>query len=682
MKIGYYPRLAWDGIRKNRRLYLPYLLACIGTVTMYYIVYYLCVTPTLKGIRFFTTVQLTLHLGSWVIAVFAAFFLFYTHAFLMRRRKKEFGLYNMLGMDKRNIARVLFFETLTVALLSVAGGLVSGIVFSKLAELALLRLLGADVNYTLAVPGDAVVMTLAVFGVIFLLLFLNALRQIGRVEAVKLFRSENAGEKPPRVNWVLGAAGAVILIAAYYMAVSIQEPLSALMWFFVAVVMVILGTYLLFIAGSVMVCRLLQKNKQYYYQPSHFVSVSSMAYRMKRNGAGLASICILVTMVLVMLSSTTALYFGADDSVTRRYPRQLTFQVIPRSSVPEDFEDDLRRGFEEAAERNGTEMCNLLDYHSIAVAGKMENGVLYADPTSIDLSLDVYKDVVRLCFVDLEGFNRSVGADYTLAPGEALTYGTRAPAAGETVSVQNGPSFTIARVLDAFFPDGEAASMVVPTVYLVVADLQGTAFALNRALTGQTDETRPLLSWTCSFDTTLNTADQLTLKNDMEAASRNVLHALDSFSGTTHLESYAENWSDYLGTFAGLFFLGVLLSLVFILAAVLIIYYKQVSEGYEDQARFTIMRNVGMTGKEIRKSINSQLLTVFFLPLLFAGLHLAFAFPMIYKLLLLFQLNNLTLFTLTTVGSYLLFAVFYALVYKGTSNVYYSIVSGARERQK
>ena len=346
MKFGLYPRLALAGIRKNKRLYVPYLLTCTGMVMMYYIIIFLQHNEMLDGMRGGTTASAILALGGWVVAIFACIFLFYTHSFLLRRRKKEFGLYNILGMGRRHLVRIEIWETIFVAIGTTAAGLLCGIAFSKLAELGLMNLMHGSISYVFSISAPAIMATLLIFGVIHLLLLLRAAVAVGRTSAISLLQSEAAGEKPPRANWLLGLLGVILLGVAYYMAVTIKEPLMALSLFFVAVILVILATYLIMISGSVLLCRQLQKNTAYYYNPRHFVSVSSMAYRMKRNGAGLASVCILATMVLVMLSSTTSLYFGAEGSLMARYPWELMVEYRFESAedlVPQNV-SELRDG--------------------------------------------------------------------------------------------------------------------------------------------------------------------------------------------------------------------------------------------------------------------------------------------------------------------------------------------------
>ena len=323
MRRGFYYSLACDGMKKNKKMYLPYILTCTGMVMMLYVILYLATSGMLENVRGGIATTITLNLGSIVIAFFSVIFLFYTNSFLMRRRRKEFGLYNMLGMSKGNICRILIWETFITFIVSVTIGLACGIAFSKLAELMLLKVLAVDTTYVVTVSAVALIYTVLAFAGIFMLLLLNAVRQVKFSTAMALLQSENYGEKPPKANWILGVGGFVLLAAAYYLAVSITTPLDAMIWFFVAVLMVIVATYMIFISGMVLICKILQSSKKYYYKANHFVSTSTMAYRMKRNGAGLASICILATMVLVMLSSTTSLYFGTEDSLHERYPRDI-----------------------------------------------------------------------------------------------------------------------------------------------------------------------------------------------------------------------------------------------------------------------------------------------------------------------------------------------------------------------
>lgn len=681
MKAGMYPKLAYDGIRKNSRMYLPYILTCVGMVAMYYIIAFLQFGKALDMIPGTETARSMMSMGNGIIAVFAGIFLFYTNSFLIRRRKKEFGLYNILGMGKRNIAVILFWETLIIYGLSLAAGLVSGIAFSKLAELGYVNILKAEISYTLSVSSEAVLMTAAVFSVIFLLLFLNALRQIRFSTAVSLMKSENAGEKPPKGNWFLGALGVLILAGAYYIAVSIKDPVTALAWFFIAVVMVIVGTYLLMIAGSVLFCRILQKRKKYYYKSNHFVSVSSMVYRMKRNGAGLASICILATMVLVMISSTAALYFGCEDSMKERYPREINsrFIVTESEEIANENLDVIRSKISEIAENHGAKVQNVFDYRYAYFGGALTGNTVETDPTKYGIyNTADFSNIYQIFFVSLKDYNEEFGTDYTLGENEALIYCYRNEYTEKTLTINHGRTFNIKNQVDKFFKNSDASAYIGPTMALIVPDLDSALQGLENLVDFKGDN---LIQYRFEygFDTGLNASEQVSLSRDLSDVFDDSESKPEGNFKSALFECREINRDDIYGLYGGIFYLGIMLSIVFIFATVLIIYYKQISEGYEDRTRFEIMQKVGMTKKEIRKSINSQLLTVFFLPLIGAGVHLAFAFPIIQKLLVLFNLNNVVLFVTTTVISFLIFALFYTIVYRLTSNAYYNIVSGAKE---
>ena len=674
MKRGFYPRLAWSGMRKNSKLYLPYSLACIGMTAMFYILMHLAYSPALELLSSSGEVSTILRLGSFVIGVFSLLFLFYTNSFLVRRRYKEFGLYNVLGMNKGNISRVLAWEALINALISLVGGLFLGIALSKLAELGLVNIMGGKTDLNLRVSVNALEFTTLFYCGIFLLIYLNSLIKIRRSSASELVKSENFGEKPPRANWLFGLAGIVILAAAYYIAVSIKTPLTALSLFFIAVIMVIVATYLIFIAGSVWICRLLQKNKRYYYKKNHFVSVSSMVYRMKRNGAGLASICILATMVLVMISSTTCLYFGAEDALRDRYPRDISISAS-YSGLDSMTDENISalRG-EISAAVGGAETENILDYRCASLVGSLENGILDLSEASIySTAMTTYDYVAEVYIVPLADYNAIAGTNESLGSDEAMIYAYRMDYTDKTFAVDELVSFRVKKVLDSFpIADGSAMASIAPTVFVIVPDFADTVAKLGGAVSSSGDEPASL-SWNYAFDTPVSDEEET-------AMCERIGERLSECSQTGGYryysrESLAANRADFYGMFGGLFFLGIMLSIAFICAAVLIIYYKQISEGYEDRRRFEIMQNVGMTKKEIRSSINSQLLTVFFLPLIFAGLHLGFAFPFIHKLLMLFNLSNLPLLIGTTAISFGVFALLYAVVFRVTSNAYYNIVS-------
>ncbi len=666
MKLGFYPKLAWSGMRKNSKLYVPYTLAGAGMAALFYIISYLSSSESLLMVGGGGNIAIILGMGKFVIAVFSLLFLFYTNSFLVRRRYKEFGLYNVLGMNKLNISRILLWETLINALISIGGGVLLGIVFSKLAELGLLNMIGSDVDFTLGVSAVAIIFTVGLFGAIYLLIYLNAVIRINLSSATELVKSENAGEKPPKANWLLGIAGVVILGAAYYIAVSIKSPLTAITLFFFAVIMVIIATYLVFIAGSVLMCRILQKNKGYYYKKNHFVSVSSMSYRMKRNGAGLASICILATMVLVMISSTTCLYFGTEDSLRARYPRNVNVSVWYNEQ--ENMSDESVSAYRDKINATAADagMDNALDYRCIATSGVLVDGGLRTGEASITNDfIFTYSSIAEAYIIPLSDYNAMSETKETLSDDEALVFAYRTDYTSDIFAVDDGTQFKVKKVLNSMpCYSGDAMASIATGIYVVVSD---KSFAEGDF----TSQNGSSYSWKYGFDTALSDDEEMTLAQRIYG----VIDRIDENSINSSVESIAQNRAEFYELYGGLFFLGIILSIAFICAAVLIIYYKQISEGYEDARRFEIMQNVGMTKKEIRSSINSQLLTVFFMPLVFAGLHLGFAFPFIHKMLMLFNLNNLPLLIGTTVISFCAFALLYAVVYKITSNSYYNIVS-------
>lgn len=688
MKKLFYLKLAWQGMRKNGKLYKPYILTCIGMVAMFYILIALSCSPAVASMPTGgNTTAVTLRLGAIVLGIFSVIFLFYTNSFLIRRRDKEFGLYNVLGMGKRNLAKILLWETLIEAVISLCGGLFGGILLSKLAEAALLKLSGSSVGFDFYISSESLVITLVMFAAIFALQFLSSVLKIGVSKPVELLKSESHGEKPPKANYLLGILGILLLGAAYWLAVKIENPITALTVFFFAVIMVIVATYLILISGSVMLCRILQKRKGYYYKKRHFVSVSSMAYRMKRNGAGLASICILATMVLVMISSTSCLYIGAEDSIRSLYPRDtnLNFSFdngtahISVESVDE-VRSYINERFYEYTDGKYGDMQNVIDLRTATVGGVFSDGKLITDSektgelTEADAMANVF-DAVIVDIIPLSDYIACTNAPLSLSENEVYVASNRLDCDFDTFSVNGGRSMSVKGVLPDFLNYGSTvSSYVIPTIYVVVSDYDAYVADVYGGMKELDESNLPSFNWYFDFDVDCDPSVLESFEDYLE----NNMHDMFTENGSLrYFESNLlyQNRNDFFETFGGLFFLGIALSIIFIIAAVLIIYYKQVSEGYEDKRRFEIMQNVGMTKREIRQSINSQLLTVFFLPLLLSGLHLVFAFPFISKMLMLMNVFNTQLLIGTTVGSFLIFALLYALVYRITGNAYFKIVS-------
>lgn len=674
MKKDFYLRLAWDGIKKNKKLYLPYILTCTGMIGMFYIVAFLSKDKSLLEIPGGDQINGLLALGTVVLGIFSLLILFYTNSFLIRRRKKEFGLYNILGMDKLNLSRVLIWENILVYCISMLCGLFCGLLFSKFAQLLMVNILLADADFTLSVSPESIIITLIWFAAIFALILFNALRQIHMTNPVDLLKSENAGEKPPKANWVIAVLGAAILAGAYAIAVTVKNPMAAMLMYFVAVVMVIIATYMLFISGSVALCKALQKNKKYYYKTNHFISVSTMAYRMKRNGAGLASICILCTMVLVMVSCTVCLYAGLDSSMRTSYPRNIMVDITAENNADIDSNliNSVDNAVNSALKENNEAGKDKISYR-ITEFSANQNGNNFTIIKDDYYSSSSYNVLI----VPIEDYNKLMGQNETLGENEVLVFTAKLSNYKErTLNIDSTGELKIKKYVDDYIGYGRDMSITNSSIYVFVNDYDefvkqfedilspnGTPAAYSHYVTG--------------FDLDCDNSKQITLIDAVheKISTGNILPQTASVS--TDGAAYSRDM--FLGLYGGLFFLGILLGIVFIFAAVLIMYYKQISEGYEDRARFDIMQKVGMTDREIKKSINSQVLTVFFAPLIVAGIHLSFNFPLINRTITLLGFTNPALLIGTTLTCFLVFALFYIVVYRITSRSYYTIISGGKK---
>ena len=673
-----YPKLAWQGIRKNAETYLPYLLMGILMVGVSYIMNYLTRPALMGALSMGGTTLMVLQMGKIVISVFSVIFLYYCNSFLIRRRMKEFGLYNILGMGKGNIARVMLWETLLTALLVFAGGLLLGLSLSRLVEMALINLLHADytVPMELFYP-DGVTWVLLLFGGIYVLILLANLWRMRLSNPVALLKSENTGEKPPKANWFFGLIGLLILLSAYYVAAVSQSPLEALIFFFIAVLMVIVATYLLLVSGSVTLCRMLRRNKRYYYQTRHFISVSAMAYRMKRNGAGMATICILCTMVLVILTSTVCLYGGTDSMVDAICPQDINLTIgLEARDGEENWKrlDAMQQMALDVTEEMGLTPENITSQRALVATGKVQNGD-YGIITDAD---SLKANVLELTVYPLSVYEQATGETVTLADRELLYASFKTNETFSSMSFYGSAPYRMIRAekelpkrllsadyrsawgcLVVFTNDAEAFRSEITAL---VGEKSGEAMMMDRLA----------LHFDLASEADTDTQEKLvkTLRSEAMKLTGKDFYGMSSLSVDTR--SLCRR--DYLSLFGGLFFLGMVLGPLFSIAAVLIMYYKQICEGYEDAERFAVMRKVGLTDAEIRRSVNSQVLTVFFAPLLMAGLHMMFAMPMIRLILGAFGLHNDSLFYGIGIGCYVVFAVIYALMYLLTSRRYYRIV--------
>ena len=661
MRTGFYLRLAVNNIRKNSRIYFPYILTCAVTVMMFYMVKSLSVNPGIRQLNGADTIAYTMALGARIIGLFALIFLFYTNSFLMKRRKKEFGLFNILGMEKKHLAKVLFLETFITVLTSLCMGIVFGIALDKFMFLVLTRIMGGSVVLGFFVSIEVIRTTAVLFGIIFALIYLKSVLTIGLANPIELLRGSSVGEKEPKVKWALALGGAVMLGIAYYIALTIKNPVASLPAFFYAVLLVIIATYLLFTAGSIAVLKLMRKNKGFYYKAKHFISVSGMIYRMKQNAVGLANICILSTMVLVTVSSTTSMMVGLDDIQHTRYPNNI---CIYSRETDTARNDEMVRMVDNICYQMEVPVSYKTRYSYMDFSVVQFGDTFETDDSNLD-TLTAMSGIRVLIFVPLSDYNVFAGKDYELGEHDILIYSSREKYT-EPVMHLFDEEWRIAERLEEYATNGVAESNIASSYYCIVRDEDYEAL-----METATEE----LGVYCHPYVYYGLNMKVDKAVEKELYGR-ILTALYTYQFNGYAESRQAEWTSAIGVYGGFFFLGIFLGVLFIMAAALIIYYKQISEGYDDRERFIIMRKVGMTQAEIKSTIRSQVLTVFFLPLIAAGIHVAVAFPMISLILALLNMTNVNLYLICTVVCFLVFAGVYVVVYSLTARTYYKIVSG------
>lgn len=659
-KSGFFPRLALVNLIRNGRFYGPYLLACAVTAAMYYILRFLQYNEGLQSVRGAMYLQSFVSLGCLVAALLSAVILLYANSFVMKRRQRELGLYNILGLEKRHIARMCFWETLLCAAVTAAGGVALGVLFSKAVLLILLKIVRVPAQFGMGVSLRGVVETAELFGALFLLTLGRNLWRVGRSRPVELLRNASAGEREPRTKWPLVILGALTLGGGYVLAVTTKNPIEAMMLFFLAVLLVILGTYCLFTAGSVALLKRLRANPKFYYQTRRFTAVSGLLYRMRQNAVGLASICVLSTMVLVTVSTTIAMNIGLDEMLNEMYPYDVEFlQDLDRQ--PGDPMEYLRQ-VEEAAYASGP--VSEPKYYT------RNYGYWSVQGGEIGMHLEPESDQVSIEFVTMEDYARIIGKDVILAPDEVLLWSNGVMEFPEDFTIaghmgEESLSFHVRELIQEPIVHNSSTLFTSEDfrLFLVAADQE----AVDRIVSLAPERV------TRQFRVQMNLG---ALEEDKLAQTEAIVSHLNQGDGGIGFNSKQDNAQEYYAMYGGFLFLGVFLGVLFLLATVLIIYYKQISEGYEDQRRFLILRQVGMSGKEVNDSIHSQVLLVFFLPLGAAGLHVLMAFPMLSKMLELFQLRDVRLFALCTAGTLAVFCLIYALVFALTARTYGRIVGG------
>lgn len=664
MSKTFYFRLAFDNLKKNAKMYIPFVLSCILTIMMYYMVSSLSMNPNMMNMIGGDVMQQILSLGIYVITVFAVIFLFYTNSFLIKRRKREFGLFNILGMEKKHLSIVIALESIIVFLVSMVLGIGIGILLDKSFYLLIAKMLNASIALGFYISYQSIVNSIILFLIIFVLMYLFSLIQINLSNPIELLHGDQHGEKEPKTKWLLALIGLICLGTGYYMSVSIQDPVTAFAFFMVAVILVVIGTYMLFTTGSIVILKLLRKNKRYYYKTNHFISVSNMIYRMKQNAVGLGNICILSTMVLVMLSTTISLWVGMNDIIETRFPRDITVSINSVDSNQALYTiDDMNYAIEQA----GIQTEDELVYRTLSVSA-FNQGNTYTFGNE-NMSLQDISNVVVLYFITLDDYNRTEGTNVSLAPDEVLVFPSGKQFDHKTIDIASN-TFKVKGILDSIKADSNYSANLQNSMFVVV-DSMDTLFMIDDLQKQAYGDNASYIH--TSYDFNLSKSEEMSVKEATDALIAN-------YPGdTTYMmvDTQEGNYEDLLSLYASFLFIGIFLSFLFIMATVLIMYYKQITEGYEDKKRFEIMQKVGLNKREVKKTINSQVLTVFFLPLVVAAIHIVFAFPMIEKMLRLLYLDNTNLYIMTTVICFGIFALVYVLIYFLTSKVYYGIVRNA-----
>lgn len=650
MSRAFYLNLAVDNLKKNARTIIPYILTSVLTTMMLYMVVSLANNPHLNEIVGGTSIKQLLGFGIVIIEIFAFIFLFYTHSFLIKRRQKEFALFSILGMEKKHLARVLFYETLITLLVSLVLGIGLGVLLDKAMFLIIAKMIGADIVLGFYFSFFGMRQCVLVIGLIYVLIYFYSMIRIHISSPIELLHSDHMGEKEPKAKWVLSIIGILCLGIGYYLSITTKNPLSALYVFFVAVVLIIIGTYLLFTSISVTFLKLMKKNKNYYYKTNHFISVSGMMYRMKQNAVGLANICILSTMVLVMLSTTLSMWSSIDRVVDSQYPRDF---------IGNGYGEAANIDFDEMSEeliRMGIVPKNLLAYKELSYAGYLKNGTLITDYRNEGMNaVNEIQEFYCLPLKDIQDYENIKGS---LKPNEIYVYSNVETIKEKTLSLF-GKEYVVKKQLDHLKMDENNPNV---TEHYIIVDSEKTLEKMQQDQINVYGDNASTIFASYSFD--------------CDANDRKVIEKLTQ---NGNINSFIwMNKSDQkqrlIELYAGILFIGIFLSFLFIMATILIMYYKQITEGYEDKDRFEIMKKVGLEQSDVKKAIHSQVLTVFFMPLLVAGIHISFAYPMIEKLLHLLFVSDAWLYVRTTAMCFAVFALVNIVIYVLTSKIYYGIV--------
>lgn len=671
MNSKIYGKLAVTNLKNNRKSYIPYVLASAFSVMMYFIMDNLYRNRSLveKG----SPLAIMLSYADAVLLIFSIIFI--------KRRKKELGIYNILGMGKGHLGKMLFLESIITTVASIIGGILAGILLSKLVYLILLKILhmGGKIEYRISLA--SIGMTTIFFGAIFILIFLYNLLQMKLSNPIELLRGGNTGEREPKTKWIMTIIGILCLAGGYSIALITKEPMAALGKFFIAVILVIIGTYALFMAGSIAFLKMLRNKKSYYYKTRHFTAVSGMIYRMKQNAVGLANICILSTMVLVLVSMTVSLYGGLNDVIVTRFPYEAQ---ITSSGINQKEEGQIEEIIKNMTKKNHTVPTSQIRFH----IGRFTT-VYNSKTKKFDMMAAgdyANSNAADLVMIPLSDYNQTEGKNVNLKENEVLLYHrnhnrnhNRSHKKSDTEALKNKKviqlnsiSYKVVDELDRLAIAKADTTSFIDGWYVVVKDSSIITSYLkdiyeNSNIYDELKEYYGKIQYSYSFNLNGSRANRA-------KTEKSIQKQLQKKFANCSIESRELSRESFYELYGGFLFIGIFLGIIFLMATTLIIYYKQISEGYDDRERYQIMQKVGMSKKEVRQSIRSQVLLVFFLPLIMAVIHLAFAFKIITKLLSVLNLTNVSLFFMYTVGTVAVFAVIYAIIYSITAKEYYKIL--------
>lgn len=667
MRNSFYFRLALTNIKKHARSYVPYIITCVITIAMFYIIKSLAfnLDKNLSSISAATSMSL----GSIVVAIFAIIFLFYTNSFLLKKRKKEFGLYNILGMEKKHMSALIATESLIISVISLVLGLIIGIALDKLIFMIVIKLLDGQSPLGFTIIPEAILHTVVLFCIIFAAILLNSVRIVYTTKTIDLLHGSNTGEKEPKTKWLLAILGVLCLGGGYTISIISKNPVSAIGLLFIAIVLVVIGTYFIFVAGIIALLKLLRKNKGFYYKTSHFISISGMIYRMKQNAVGLANICVLSTMVLVMVSTTSSLVIGMQDTINTISPYDYSISVVD-GKTNQQVKDDIKN----TAADNNLKITKFVDYQYLEFNADLN----YNNITASDYSVES-ENLVGLIIVTQQDYNMLTNSNVDLSDDQVMMFYPNSFPYSDLTIFDQKYKVKESRKISDFIPGKNLIGYSIYDSYGIVVKDNSQLQQISKYYNSfyKNSETNEYNEHNCCFYECNFNVDA-DLKKQLEF--NEIIKNSELYQGSYYHDSISSTFKSeilqaFRDTYSSLFFLGIFLSILFIMATILIIYYKQISESYDDKERYEIMQNVGMSHTEVKRTIRSQVLTVFFLPLIVAGVHVAFAFPIMSRVLSLLGLINVTLYITCTVICFLVFALMYGIIFAITSRLYYKTVN-------